>query len=116
MTKLRAAHADNPGCSIGINGETGEITDMKELGIWEPAAVKLQTFKTSVESAVLLLRIDDILSGMKKAGRPAASKPATDAGGVNEGEIYVFLNSEPAVWEHAFCCAGTVWLVECIVW
>jgi T-complex protein 1 subunit gamma len=76
MTKLSAAHADSPGCSIGINGETGQITDMKELGIWEPAAVKLQTLKTSVESAVLLLRIDDIVSGMKKSGRPAQSKPA----------------------------------------
>eukprot|EP00892_Ulva_mutabilis_P005245 jgi/Ulvmu1/3092/UM015_0132.1 len=84
MTKLRAAHADTPGCSIGINGETGQITDMKELGIWEPAAVKLQTLKTSVEAAVLLLRIDDIVSGMKKSSR-AAAKPAP-AGTQVEGD------------------------------
>lgn len=75
MTKLRAKHAETPGSTFGINGETGEITDMKELGIWEPAAVKVQTMKTSVESAVLLLRIDDIVSGMKKTSRPAA-KPS----------------------------------------
>lgn len=74
MTKLRAKHAAEPGCTYGINGETGEITDMKALGIWEPTAVKLQTLKTSIESAVLLLRIDDIVSGMKKSAR-AAPKP-----------------------------------------
>jgi T-complex protein 1 subunit gamma len=75
MTKLRAAHAETPGCTIGVNGETGEVTDMKALGIWEPAAVKLQTFKTAVEAAVLLLRIDDIVSGIKRSDGEAAPKP-----------------------------------------
>ena len=51
-----------------MNGETGTLVDMKELGIWEPLAVKLQTYKTAVETAVLLLRIDDIVSGHKKKG------------------------------------------------
>lgn len=32
-----------------MNGETGTLVDMKELGIWEPLAVKLQTYKTAVE-------------------------------------------------------------------
>jgi T-complex protein 1 subunit gamma len=75
MTKLRAEHAAQPGSTMGVNGETGEVTDMKALGIWEPAAVKLQTLKTSVESAVLLLRIDDIVSGMKRSGPAAAPRP-----------------------------------------
>lgn len=44
----------------------GEIADMKQLGVWEPTAVKAQTFKTSIESAVMLLRIDDIVSGISK--------------------------------------------------
>lgn len=38
--------------SFGINGHTGEITDMRALGVWEPLAVKVQTMKTAVESAV----------------------------------------------------------------
>lgn len=33
----------------GINGETGQIVKMDELGIWEPLSVKLQTYKTAVE-------------------------------------------------------------------
>lgn len=38
--------------SFGINGHTGEITDMRALGVWDPLAVKAQTIKTAVESAV----------------------------------------------------------------
>ena len=75
ITALRAKHAESPGCSFGIDGEKGVICDMRELGIWEPVAVKLQTLKTSIESAVLLLRIDDIVSGMKRSQR-AAPKPS----------------------------------------
>jgi len=50
----------------GINGETGEIVDMNKLGIWEPVAVKQQTIKTAIEAATMLLRIDDIVSGLSK--------------------------------------------------
>ena len=39
---------------------------MRALGIWEPLAVKVQTIKTAVESATMLLRIDDIVSGISK--------------------------------------------------
>lgn len=43
---------------------------MKALGVWEPLAVKEQTIKTAVESATMLLRIDDIVSGIAKKGAP----------------------------------------------
>jgi len=70
LTALRAKHAAEGEKNVnwGINGETGELTDMKELGIWEPLSVKLQVYKTAVETAILLLRIDDIVSGSKKRG------------------------------------------------
>ena len=45
--------------------------DIKELGVWEPFEVKAQTIKTAVESATLLLRIDDIVSGMQKKNKMA---------------------------------------------
>ncbi|XP_072917464.1 T-complex protein 1 subunit gamma [Hemitrygon akajei] len=65
LTSLRAKHTQE-GCQTwGVNGETGTLADMKELGIWEPLTVKSQTFKTAVETAILLLRIDDIVSGHK---------------------------------------------------
>merc|ERR1719414_2670724 len=66
LTTLRAKHAEGDQSTCGINGLTGKIEDMKALGIFEPLAVKLQTYKTAVETAILLLRIDDIVSGSKK--------------------------------------------------
>ena len=45
--------------------------------------VKVQTVKTSVEAATLLLRIDDIVSGLKKRDKLApgqSSKPQMDDG------------------------------------
>lgn len=55
---------------------------MKELGVWEPYAVKVQTIKTAIEAACMLLRIDDILSGIKKkqAGGGGGPKTQTDDG------------------------------------
>lgn len=47
------------------------IVDMKELGVWEPFEVKVQTIKTAMESATLLLRIDDIVSGIQKKNKMA---------------------------------------------
>jgi len=52
--------------NYGIDGNTGEIINMENGGIWEPFLVKIQTLKTSIESACLILRIDDIVSGVKK--------------------------------------------------
>jgi T-complex protein 1 subunit gamma len=87
MTELRGQHSSKPGCAMGVDSDTGKVSDMKSLGIWEPANVKLQTLKTSVECAVLLLRIDDIVSGMKRRGAEAAApKPrgmATEGDGGN---------------------------------
>mmetsp|Transcript_35197 Transcript_35197/g.99641 ORF Transcript_35197/g.99641 Transcript_35197/m.99641 type:complete len:340 (+) Transcript_35197:897-1916(+) len=66
ITKLRAKHAEGGDCTFGVDGNTGKIADMKELGVWEPYEVKAQTIKTAVESATMLLRIDDIVSGLQK--------------------------------------------------
>nr|WCZ58350.1 T-complex protein 1 subunit gamma [Paratrimastix eleionoma] len=76
ITQLRAkhseqtqAHAVDPKTPLlpwGIEGNSGTIVNMAEANIWEPFAVKVQTFKSSIEAACLLLRIDDIVSGVKK--------------------------------------------------
>ena len=50
----------------GIDGTLGTIMDMRPSEIWEPYVVKVQTFKSAVDSACMLLRIDDIVSGQKK--------------------------------------------------
>lgn len=55
----------------------GEVTNMRELGVWEPLVVKTQTIKTAVEAANMLLRIDDIVSGISRGrGAPGSSGPS----------------------------------------
>ncbi|SLM34962.1 t-complex protein gamma subunit [Lasallia pustulata] len=69
LTQLRAKHAEG-GSTWGVDGDKGGSVDMREYGVWEPEAVKLQSVKTAIESACLLLRVDDICSAKsaKQAG------------------------------------------------
>ena len=55
LTDLRARHA-NGEHSYGVDGDSGKVVDMKVYGLYESAAVKIQTLKTAIESATLLLR------------------------------------------------------------
>lgn len=81
LTALRAKHAQEGNSSWGVDGNTGELVDMKTLGIWEPLAVKQQTYKTAIETAILLLRIDDIVSGAKKASTLTEKSDASGQSG-----------------------------------
>jgi T-complex protein 1 subunit gamma len=84
LTELRAKHAANNAQNLcfGIDGNKGVVADMKAIGVVEPLVVKLQTIKTAVEAACLLLRVDDIVSGTKKKGAKdsAPSQPAPPTG------------------------------------
>lgn len=65
VTQLRAKHAascdeaaksgEKKKCNWGINGTSGELVDMDVHGIWEPFSVKVQTIKTAIESACMIL-------------------------------------------------------------
>ena len=85
LTQLRAKHASGENVTWGIDGEKGVIADMIEIGVWEPYTVKVQTLKTAIESASMLLRIDDIVSGThKKEGKKSPMAPQQQGG--EEGE------------------------------
>ena len=97
LTQLRAKHAGGANTTWGIDGDKGCLADMNDVGVWEPVSVKAQvvcvplpsprcccrsavvvvaqTIKTAIESAAMLLRIDEIVSGThkkeKKKGAPA---------------------------------------------
>ena len=78
LTQLRAKQAEGKS-SFGVDGETGVVVDMKsDDGIWEPTAVKMQSIKTAIESACLLLRVDDIC--------PAKSAKQGGGGDVGGGD------------------------------
>lgn len=65
LSQLRAKHAQG-NFTTGIDGDKGKIVDMVSYGIWEPEVIKQQSVKTAIESACLLLRVDDIVSGVRK--------------------------------------------------
>lgn len=65
LAQLRAKHAAGE-YTFGIDGDLGKVVDMHDYGVWEPEAIKQQSAKTAVESACLLLRVDDIVSGVRQ--------------------------------------------------
>lgn len=67
ITKLRAEHFAGKNHNRGINGVTGKLCDMNTIGIWDTFEVKVQTLKTAIESSCMLLRIDDIVSGISRS-------------------------------------------------
>ena len=56
--------------------------------IWDAYNVKAQTFKTAIEAACMLLRIDDVVSGIKKKQPPGSqpSKPQIETEADADGE------------------------------
>ena len=81
LTDLRNKHEnqeDKEKVFYGIDGNEGKVANMKELNIWDTLVVKKQTLKTSIESACLILRIDDIVSGLKKDEKKKAAPQAQE--------------------------------------
>lgn len=76
---------------FGIDGNKKKISNMEEQNIWEPVAVKNQVLKTAIEASCLLLRIDDVVSGVKKREKerpqqaPTAEEAAETFGDARDG-------------------------------
>ena len=88
ITELRAKHAVKGNSTFGIDGNAKKITDMSIVNIWEPIAVKNQVIKTAIEASCLLLRIDDVVSGVKRREKqssgpqnPAEEQPPNETFG-----------------------------------
>lgn len=63
ITKLRAAHAEGK-ITMAIDGEKGVLADAADIDMWESLLVKESVVKTAMEAACMLMRIDDIVSGV----------------------------------------------------
>ncbi|TIA89306.1 hypothetical protein E3P81_02979 [Wallemia ichthyophaga] len=85
LTELRAKHS-NGEVSFGVDGDTGKVVDMATYGLYESAAVKIQTIKTAVESASLLLRVDDVVSArrLQQGGGAGMMPPGEMAEGAEQ--------------------------------
>ncbi|MCZ0860594.1 MAG: thermosome subunit alpha [Methanocorpusculum sp.] len=64
---LRQAHATGEKYA-GLNVFTGKIVDMKSEGVVEPKRVKRQAIQSASETAMLLIRVDDMMIS-KSAGQ-----------------------------------------------
>lgn len=85
ITDLRSRHAGKDGHYWGINGVSGVITDIRELKVIEPAAVKIQALKTAIEAACMILRVDDVVCGTKvKQDAPKDQGPPQQDQGQDE--------------------------------
>lgn len=60
LIELRASHEG--GSTFGLDAETGGVIDMYEDGVVEPVPVKRQAVESATEAAVMILRIDDVIS------------------------------------------------------
>jgi chaperonin GroEL (HSP60 family) len=58
-----AAQAERKAASLAVNCDTGEVADMFELGVVDPALVKLYALKAAAEVAEAVLRINTIIKG-----------------------------------------------------
>lgn len=71
LMELRAHH-EKGSKTAGLNVYTGDIIDMWQAGVVEPLRVKTQAINAAAESAVMILRIDDIIASTRAPGGPSA--------------------------------------------
>ena len=61
LIELRKAHADGQS-HAGINVYEGGVVDMKQANVVEPMRVVEQAIQSATETAIMILRIDDVIS------------------------------------------------------
>tara|TARA_B100000674_G_scaffold496932_1_gene528843 strand:- start:6009 stop:7631 length:1623 start_codon:yes stop_codon:yes gene_type:complete len=61
LIELRKAHADGQS-NAGINVYEGGVVDMRTANVLEPIRVVEQAIQSATETAVMILRIDDVIS------------------------------------------------------
>jgi len=84
LIELRTAHDKEDGKYKGLNVFTGKVQNSLENGVVEPLVVKTQAIKSAVESASMILRIDDVITS--KAPKGGSGGPGGGMGGGPEGE------------------------------
>ncbi|MDE0574134.1 MAG: thermosome subunit beta [Candidatus Poseidoniales archaeon] len=79
IIELRKAHAEGKS-TYGVNVYEGGVMDMLEANVLEPVRVVDQAIQSATETAVMILRIDDVISS-----RAGGSGAMPDMGGMDMG-------------------------------
>jgi len=69
ISELRARHEKGE-IWAGVEVHEGKVKNMKEVGVFEPIAVKKQIIKSCTEAASMLLKIDDMIASGKMKAPP----------------------------------------------
>ncbi len=83
LVALRSSHEKGVK-SAGLDMEAGTPVDMQQKGVLEPMRVKTQAINSAAESAVMILRIDDVIAS--KSGGPGGEggMPGGMGGGMGD--------------------------------
>jgi thermosome len=86
LLELRARHEKGEQWA-GVDVLGGKIKDMRNLEVYEPLAVKMQTIKSATEAATMILRVDDVIASgkMKAPPMPPGGMPSGGYGGMPPG-------------------------------
>ncbi len=89
LIELRKAHKQGNKYA-GINVFSGKVSDMKKENVIEPLRVGTQAISSATDAAVMILRIDDVISSKAGggAGPGAAGKGGEGGEGGGEGEEF----------------------------
>lgn len=82
ITELKAAHDKNMKWA-GIDVFTGRLINAWKKGVLEPLKIKTQAVSSAAEVAVMILRIDDVISG--SPSDDGKNMPPPGAGGMGGG-------------------------------
>ncbi len=78
LVDLRAKHEKPNGKNFGIDVYNGETVDMMKVGVIEPLRTKTQAIKSASEAAIMILRIDDVISSSKREIMPPRGPPGEE--------------------------------------
>jgi thermosome len=83
LIDLRKAHKKGQK-TAGIDVWTGKVVDMKEAKVLEPLRVSTQAIQGATDTAIMILRIDDVIAskGGAGAGMPPGGMPPGGMGGM----------------------------------
>ena len=83
LVELRTSH-DNGEANTGINVLEGKVDNMENIGVVEPMKIKTHAINSASEAAIMILRIDDVITS-KGGGMPEMpGGPGMPPGGMME--------------------------------
>ena len=73
LQELKTCHEKNE-VWAGVNVFDGKVRDMKALEVYEPLSVKKQIVKSATEAALMILKVDELVSTKKPIKREEPPK------------------------------------------